>query len=271
MIPPSYACHPIQTENIFRYDSDINSDAKSLLSRKINLIFGDEIDETIGSDGFTVSEISIQLKKSSKKERFSKMKENLVEAIWNQSKCFGIHKTCHHLKSILLLGKYNKDTLLMSPIFVGLVPDDEQYAQDLTRCKDSLHYSLHPVFRIIKCRSKFFKSRLYFLTCLSLWNITENGSSHKCCSIFVDEYARVYQNWTEFKTHNEYPPGYLVAPALGVYNTVDVIDSNNLNRVLLDIFPSPSTKKSSKLAAKAGRFNESIRFEFLLKKFEFYF
>lgn len=58
--------------------------------RKINLIFGDEIDETIGSEGFTVSELSIQLKKSSKKERFGKMKENLVDAIWKQSKCFGL-------------------------------------------------------------------------------------------------------------------------------------------------------------------------------------
>lgn len=70
--------------------------------------------------------------------------------------------------------------------------------------------------------------------------------------IFVDEHARVYQNWTDFKTHNEYPPGYLVAPTLGIYNSVDVIDSNDLNRVLLDVFPSPSSKSSSKLAAKAG-------------------
>lgn len=42
----------------------------------------------------------------------------------------------------------------MSPIFVALVADDEQYAKDLTLYKHSLNYSLHPVFRIIKCRSK---------------------------------------------------------------------------------------------------------------------
>lgn len=100
-----------------------------------------------------------------------------------------------------------------------------------------------------------------FVTC----NISENGSSHKCCMIFVDEHARVYQNWTEFKTHNEYPPGYLVTPAVGVYKTVDVVDSNNLNRVLLDIFPTPSSKKSSKLAAKAGMFNKLIRIIMLFK------
>lgn len=42
----------------------------------------------------------------------------------------------------------------MSPMFVALVTDYGQYEQDLSWCKYSLEYSLHPVFRIMKCRSK---------------------------------------------------------------------------------------------------------------------
>lgn len=46
----------------------------------------------------------------------------------------------------------------MSPIFVALVTDYSLYEKDLSWCKYSLEYSLHPVFRIIKCRSKYSNS-----------------------------------------------------------------------------------------------------------------
>lgn len=70
--------------------------------------------------------------------------------------------------------------------------------------------------------------------------------------IFVDEHARVYQNWEEFKVNNDYPPGYIVAPTFGVYNTNGNIDSDSFNRVLLDVFPSSCVTTASKLAATAG-------------------
>lgn len=72
--------------------------------------------------------------------------------------------------------------------------------------------------------------------------------------IFVDEHARVYQNWEEFKSNNDYPPGYLVAPILGVYNTNGDIDSDNFNRVQLEVFPSSCVTTASKLAATAGTY-----------------
>lgn len=164
--------------------------------KKINLIFGDEVDESIvsgddsaattpGSEsGSSIGEKSDNLtdvekkaanKKASKKERFRKMKDNLVDAIWNQSECFMRIKSMflHHAmypfqampsksfcsqsfkcSDVHLSGKYNKDTLLMSPIFVALVTDYALYEKDLSWCKYSLEYSIHPVFRIMKCRSK---------------------------------------------------------------------------------------------------------------------
>lgn len=70
--------------------------------------------------------------------------------------------------------------------------------------------------------------------------------------IFVDEHARVYQNWEEFKVNNDYTPGYLVAPLFGIYNTNGDIDSDNFNRVQLEVFPSSCVTTSSKLAATAG-------------------
>lgn len=70
--------------------------------------------------------------------------------------------------------------------------------------------------------------------------------------IFVDEHARVYQNWEEFKANNEYPPGYIVAPTSGVYNTNGDHDSVDFNRVQLEVFPSSCVTTSSKLVAKAG-------------------
>lgn len=70
--------------------------------------------------------------------------------------------------------------------------------------------------------------------------------------IFVDEHARVYQSWEEYKVNNDYPAGYLVAPTLGIYNTNGDIDSDNFNRVQLEVFPSSCVTTGSKLAATAG-------------------
>lgn len=78
--------------------------------------------------------------------------------------------------------------------------------------------------------------------------------------IFVDEYGRVYQNWEEFKTNNEYPTGYIVAPTNGVYNTNADIDSINFNRVQLEVFPSVCVTTASKLAATAGMLRDYSHF-----------
>lgn len=73
--------------------------------KKINLIFGDEVDEKIvgedsaastpesesgsstdgKSDNLTGAEKRAANRRASKKERFRKMKDTLVDSIWNQS------------------------------------------------------------------------------------------------------------------------------------------------------------------------------------------
>lgn len=50
--------------------------------------------------------------------------------------------------------------------------------------------------------------------------------------IFVDEMARVYQNWTDFKLNNQYGQCVIVAPHMGIYNT------DEQRTVLLDTFLS---------------------------------
>lgn len=48
--------------------------------------------------------------------------------------------------------------------------------------------------------------------------------------IFVDEMARVYQSWDDFKLNNQYEKCVIVAPHMGIYNTDDE------DKVLLDTF-----------------------------------
>lgn len=48
--------------------------------------------------------------------------------------------------------------------------------------------------------------------------------------IFVDEMARVYQNWSDFQLNNQYDKCVIVAPHMGIYNTDDE------GKVLLDTF-----------------------------------
>lgn len=94
---------------LLRYDPETDPDIKSLLLKKINLIFGDEVDEAIvsgedsaattpgsessssigeKSDNLTNAEQKAANKKAAQKERFKKTKEALVDAIWNQSESF---------------------------------------------------------------------------------------------------------------------------------------------------------------------------------------
>lgn len=51
--------------------------------------------------------------------------------------------------------------------------------------------------------------------------LVEKGENRDCCMIFVDEMSRVYQNWKDFQSNNEYGEGIIVAPKLGIYSTDD--------------------------------------------------
>lgn len=123
-------------------------------------------------------------------------KKILTEIIWAQRKFTG--------------DKF----LLMSPIFICCIYD--------TNIKDHLTYpldikskrfSLHPVFRIQKCICTLPKK-----------------DQTKCCALFVDEFARVYGNWKDFRDNNKYEDSLVVTPKFGIYN------GSADDCVLLDIF-----------------------------------
>lgn len=87
--------------------------------------------------------------------------------------------------------------LLMSPIIVQVVYDYNdklEIKSDLTSNKFSEHY----VFRVKKCT-------------------TIASDPLACCAIFVDEVARVYQNWNDFLKNNRLRNGLLLFPSKGVY------------------------------------------------------
>lgn len=94
--------------------------------------------------------------------------------------------------------------LFMSPIFITLVYDHvattEASKQPILKI-ESKRFTVHPVFRVQKCIA------------------TKPGDSCvKCCAIFVDETARVYNSWLQFRTDNRFEDGLVVAPFNGIYN-----------------------------------------------------
>lgn len=121
----------------------------------------------------------------------------LIDLIWSQKKFMG------------------DKHLFMSPIFVCCIYDTK-IKDHLTHPLDikSNRFSIHPVFRVQKCLGA---------------SVDENGQT-KCCSIFVDEFARAYINWKDFREKNKYDDGLVIAPRTGIYN-----GSSN-DQVLLDIF-----------------------------------
>lgn len=104
--------------------------------------------------------------------------------------------------------------LLMSPIFVCCMYDNADIKDRLTYPLDikSTRFSIHPVFRVQKCT-------------------TRTGSdSFKRCALFIDEFARVYANWTDFREKNKYDDSLVITPKNGIYSGSDD------DKVLLDIF-----------------------------------
>lgn len=144
-------------------------------------------------------------------------KATLVDLIWSQRKFMG--------------GKH----LFMSPIFVCCIYDTNikdqlTYPLDIKSCR----FSIHPVFRVQKCLGT---------------SIDENGQT-KCCAVFVDEFARAYVNWKDFREKNKYDDGLVIAPKTGIYN-----GSTN-DQVLLDIFVRRSglTRNLDTGSTVVGRF-----------------
>lgn len=105
--------------------------------------------------------------------------------------------------------------LLMSPIFICIIQDSNIKRLTYPLNIKSKRFTVHPVFRVQKCSG--------------ISSVDSNGQN-KCCAIFVDEYGRVYSNWSEFMKNCKYSDGIMVAPKMGMYN-----GSIETNEVLLDI------------------------------------
>lgn len=119
----------------------------------------------------------------------------LIDIIWEQKKFTG------------------NNCLMMSPIFITCIYDKTNIKERLTYPLDikSNQFSVHPVFRVQKCADEF------------------RGSAN-CCAVFIDEFARVYMNWTDFREKNKYENSLILAPRNGIYN------GSADDKVYLDIF-----------------------------------
>lgn len=103
--------------------------------------------------------------------------------------------------------------LFMSTIIVICVYDSDIAIGPFYEQPPALYskkFSIHPVFRIQKCVP-------------AEW-CTEP------CSIFVDENARVYQNWNDYQVFNELEESLVLAPKNGIYK------KSHRFSVSLDIF-----------------------------------
>lgn len=89
--------------------------------------------------------------------------------------------------------RFSNGVLLHSIIYVIVAKEES-----VEKAKFSHDYTVHPIFRTRRCQN--------------------SNSSNGCCMIFIDEQARVYQNWNDFVENNELPPGTMVAPARGCYS-----------------------------------------------------
>lgn len=59
--------------------------------------------------------------------------------------------TANDLSSSSPTAKFTDGVLYMSPIFIATVPQRLKFIRNRQLCLDSMEYSLHPVFRIMKC------------------------------------------------------------------------------------------------------------------------
>lgn len=117
---------------------------------------------------------------------------SFAKILWEQKKLTGTE----HLKILQL--------------FVCCVHDSNQelsYPIDIKSNK----FTIHPIYRIPKCKK----------------NATSQG---RCCAVFVDEFARVYKSWDNFKQKNKYRNCLIVAPKDGFYS------ASTDDKVYLDIF-----------------------------------
>lgn len=102
------------------------------------------------------------------------------------------------------------EDLKILQLFVCCVRDSNQelsYPIDIKSEK----FTLHPIYRIPKCVKK------------------NAASQANCCAVFVDEFARVYKSWANFKQKNKYGNCLIVAPKDGFYSAIG-------DKVNLDIF-----------------------------------
>lgn len=132
----------------------------------------------------------------------------------------------------------------MVPIFVACVRKEYAANADISEAKLETNFSLHPVFRIRKCVSKYSIAYELIYSFFKI-QITEENDSENCCMLFVDETARVYNTWEAYVNNNNLPRGIMVAPKRGVYVT-----ETDTERVIVSLFRTPSSSPASILIGR---------------------
>ncbi|GAB0090409.1 hypothetical protein DMENIID0001_051400 [Sergentomyia squamirostris] len=136
-------------------------------------------------------------------KKLNKKIDDITEAIWNQA-------------------KYTDGVLMMSIVYLAILTTlNDIKLPTLNDAEQVNEYSMYPLFRIMKC--------------------VKNKSSEDCCMIFVDDQARVYSNWSDFRDCNVLPDSIVVAPRNGIYNC------DQEDQVLLEFFPTPSASIEYKI------------------------
>ncbi|XP_055685900.1 uncharacterized protein LOC129791661 [Lutzomyia longipalpis] len=129
--------------------------------------------------------------------------------------------------SIWKQAQYTDGILMMSIIYLAVIKPNIKKDHSEDNVEEVKDYSMYPVFRVMKC--------------------VKNKSSHNCCMIFVDDHARVYSNWEDFRQSNLLPESTIVAPECGVYNCT------GNGRVLLEVFAPPASRIEYKILTGIDR------------------
>uniref|UniRef100_A0A7G3B2P0 DUF4781 domain-containing protein n=1 Tax=Lutzomyia longipalpis TaxID=7200 RepID=A0A7G3B2P0_LUTLO len=129
--------------------------------------------------------------------------------------------------SIWKQAQYTDGILMMSIIYLAVIKPNTKKDHSENNVEEVKDYSMYPVFRVMKC--------------------VKNKSSRNCCMIFVDDHARVYSNWEDFRQSNLLPESTIVAPECGVYNCT------GNGRVLLEVFAPPASRIEYKILTGIDR------------------
>ncbi|XP_059612659.1 uncharacterized protein LOC132259127 [Phlebotomus argentipes] len=199
-------------------------DQKIHVRNKVALVFGvskktaeeseKDADDAIEEEDTLLEESDAKSKNEVKNQvreekKLNKRIDDITEAIWRQA-------------------KYTDGVLMMSIVYLAIItPSEEVQLHAIEDPEEEKNYIMYPLFRIMKC--------------------VKDKSTRHCCMIFVDDHARVYSNWRDFKLTTMLPDSIIVAPTEGIYNC------DEEGSVLLEVFSSPASSLAFKILSGIDR------------------